>query len=178
MKKALLVIDMQNDFIDGALGSYAAVQTVEVIRKKIEEYNASNLPVVATRDIHPGNYLSDIEGQRVPRHCIRGEKGAEITDAFSGLSFTAVIDKNNFMASPDEQKQMRNAIVTALKCEPEEIEVCGLCADICVVSNALMARMLFPDARITVDRTATAGTTPEATEASFKVMRSCLIDIV
>ena len=178
MKKALLVIDMQNDFIDGTLGSAAAEATVPVIRKKIESYIREGYPVVATRDIHPEGYLTDVEGQRVPRHCIRGEKGAEITSAFSDFAFTLVVDKNNFMASPDEQQAIRDAVVSALGSEPDEVEVAGLCTDICVVSNALMARTLFPDSRITVDRSATAGTTPEATEASFTVMRSCLIDIL
>ena len=173
MKKALLVIDMQNDFIDGALGSEAAAATVSVIKEKIESYNREGHPVVATRDIHPEGYLTDIEGRRVPRHCIRGEKGSEITSAFQGLAFTAVVDKNNFMASPEEQLKIKEALG-----DPDELEICGLCADICVVSNALMARMLFPDAKITVDRTATAGTTPEATEASFAVMKSCLIDVL
>ena len=88
MKKALLVIDMQNDFIDGTLGSAAAEATVPVIRKKIESYIREGYPVVATRDIHPEGYLTDVEGQRVPRHCIRGEKGAEITSAFSDFAFT------------------------------------------------------------------------------------------
>ncbi len=175
--KALVVIDMQNDFINGTLGSSAAEATVPVIAGKIKEFNDSGFPVIATRDIHPKSYLDDIEGKRVPSHCIRGEKGSEITPVFADYHFTAIIDKNNFMASPEEQQKIRKAIYEALGSNPDEIEICGLCADICVVSNALMLRMLFPDSVIRVDRRATAGTTAENTEAAFSVMRSCLIDI-
>lgn len=176
-KKALVVIDMQNDFISGVLGSEAAEATVPVIAEKIEGFNRSGFPVIATRDIHPKSYLDDIEGRRVPSHCLRGDIGSEITSAFSDYHFTAIIDKNNFMASPEEQQKIKKAIYEALGGDPDEIEVCGLCADICVVSNALMLRMLFPDSEIRVDRRATAGTTAENTESAFNVMRSCLIDI-
>ena len=89
--KALVVIDMQNDFIDGALGSNDAIKTVSVIKEKIEKANRENSIVIATRDIHPENYLSDIEGKCVPRHCIRGEKGSEITSVFSNLKFDLII---------------------------------------------------------------------------------------
>ncbi len=176
--KALVVIDMQNDFISGVLGSDAAKATVPVIAGKIREFNESGYPVIATRDMHPKSYLEDIEGQRVPAHCMRGDRGSEITSEFSSYHFTAIIDKNNFMASPEEQNKIRKAIYESLGGDPDEIEICGLCADICVVSNALMLRMLFPDAVIKAERRATAGTTEENTEAAFRVMRSCLIDII
>ena len=175
--KALIVIDMQNDFISGVLGSKAAEATVPVIAEKIKEYNESGFPVIATRDVHPKSYIDDIEGKRVPVHCLRGDKGSEITEAFSACHFTAIIEKNNFMASPEEQNKIKKAIYESIGGDPDEIEICGLCADICVVSNALMLRMLFPDAEIRVDHRATAGTTAENTEAAFSVMRSCLIDI-
>lgn len=170
--KALVVIDMQNDFIDGALGSNDAIKTVSVIKEKIEKANRENSIVIATRDIHPENYLSDIEGKCVPRHCIRGEKGSEITSAFSNLKFDLIIDKNNFMADPSEQLEIKKALQGV-----NEIEICGLCADICVVSNALMLRMLCPDAKIMLDSTATAGTSEYNKKAALAVMQSCLVEV-
>lgn len=170
--KALVVIDMQNDFIDGALGSNDAIKTVDIIKEKIEKANSENTIVIATRDIHPVSYLSDIEGQCVPRHCIRGEKGSELTSAFSNLKFDLIVDKNNFMASPEEQLVIKKALEGV-----DEIEICGLCADICVVSNALMLRMLCPDAKIKLDSTATAGTSEYNKKAALAVMQSCLLEV-
>ncbi len=177
-KKALVVIDMQNDFISGVLGSENAKATVPVVLEKIKEYNSNELPVIATKDTHPKSYLEDIEGDRVPRHCIRGERGSELDDALLSCHFLKIIEKNNFMASPEEQNKIKRALYEFFGSDPDELEVCGLCADICVVSNALMLRMLFPNAIIKVDRRATAGTTKENEEAAFAVMRSCLIDII
>ena len=177
-RKALIVVDMQNDFVSGVLGSERAKATVPGVLEKIREYNESGLPVIATKDIHSKSYLDNVEGERIPKHCIRGEKGAELDDALLSCHFLKIIEKNNFMASPDEQKKIKIALYEYFGEDPDEIEVCGLCADICVVSNALMLRMLFPNATITVDRNATAGTTKENEEAAFAVMRSCLIDIV
>ena len=79
--KALFVVDMQNDFISGVLGSKAAEATVAVIKEKIINANNKGYKVIATRDIHPENYLEDVEGKLVPRHCIRGENGSEITNS-------------------------------------------------------------------------------------------------
>lgn len=171
--KALFVVDMQNDFISGVLGSKAAEATVSVIKDKIIKANKNNDIVIATRDIHPENYLDDIEGKLVPRHCIRGEVGSEITSEFSSLKFDLIIDKNNFMASPEEQLEIKKALAGV-----DEIEICGLCADICVVSNALMLRMLCPNAKIIADKNATAGTSIENKNAALTVMKCCLIDVI
>lgn len=171
--KALFVVDMQNDFISGVLGSKAAEATVAVIKEKIINANNKGYKVIATRDIHPENYLEDVEGKLVPRHCIRGENGSEITNEFSSLSFDLIIDKNNFMADPNEQLEIKKALKGV-----DEIEICGLCADICVVSNALMLRMLCPNARIFIDKNATAGTSEENKSAALNVMKSCLIEVI
>ena len=108
--KALFVVDMQNDFISGVLGSKAAEATVAVIKEKIINANNKGYKVIATRDIHPENYLEDVEGKLVPRHCIRGENGSEITNEFSSLSFDLIIDKNNFMADTNEQLEIKKAL--------------------------------------------------------------------
>lgn len=171
--KALFVVDMQNDFISGALGSKAAEETVSVIKEKLINANKNGYKVIATRDIHPENYLDDIEGKLVPRHCIRGENGSEITSEFSSIKFDLIIDKNNFMASPEEQLEIKKALEGV-----DEIEICGLCADICVVSNALMLRMLCPNAKIVADKNATAGTSIENKNSALTVMKCCLIEVI
>ena len=171
--KALFVVDMQNDFINGALGSDAAQATVSVIKEKLTYANKNGYKVIATRDIHPENYLDDVEGKLVPRHCIRGEKGSEITSEFSSINFDLIIDKNNFMPTPEEQLEIKKALEGV-----DEIEICGLCADICVVSNALMLRMLCPNAKIIAHKNATAGTSEENKKAALAVMKSCLIEVL
>ncbi len=165
MKKTLIVIDMQNDFIDGSLGTKEAVAIVPAVRAKIEEYRSQGGEVIFTRDTHHEDYLDTPEGKKLPvRHCIIGTHGWNIAD---GLEFPGCrhIDKPTFgyIHWGDEAF--------------EEIELIGLCTDICVVSNALILKAAFPEAEITVDPACCAGVTPETHKAALETMRMCQINI-
>lgn len=163
--KTLIVIDMQNDFIDGALGTKEAEAIVENVKSKINSYKENNGRVIFTRDTHGSNYLDTPEGKKLPvTHCIKGTKGWEIAD---GLYFDGceVIDKPSF------------GFTGWYKYSFDEIELIGLCTDICVVSNALILKALFPESDISVDASCCAGVTPESHKAALLTMKMCQIDV-
>ena len=164
--KTLIVVDMQNDFIDGSLGTKEAVSIVSDVKAKIQEYRKNGDEVIFTRDTHHENYLDTNEGKYLPVvHCIENTKGWEIKD---GLFFEGaeVIDKPSFgyMGWMDHKF--------------EEIEIIGLCTDICVVSNALILKAMFPEIKISVDPKCCAGVTPESHSAALETMKMCQIEIV
>ncbi len=165
MKKTLIVIDMQNDFIDMALGTAEAVAIVPNVKRKIAEYAKNNNEIIFTRDTHSEQYLETPEGKMLPvPHCIKGTKGWEIADGLY-VEGSKIIDKPNF-GWPNWDKEH-------LEC----VEIVGLCTDICVVSNALILKACFPDALISVDATCCAGVTPESHRAALATMKMCQIDI-
>ena len=172
MKKILVVIDMQNDFIDGTLGTKEAKQIVPLVVSKIHSYPQDCL--YATRDTHPENYLETQEGRNLPvSHCIEGTKGweirKEIADAMPGAE---IINKPTFGSVVLAQELMeRNAR------EPIEVELVGLCTDICVVSNALLIKAILPEIVVKVDPGCCAGVTPQSHEAALATMRACQIQI-
>ena len=173
MSKVLVVVDMQNDFIDGALGTKEAVLIVPAVVKKIEDFEGA---IIATFDTHPENYLETAEGKKLPvPHCIKGTNGwklnAAVENALRKKGFVPV-EKPTFgsMALPNE-------IIKAAGLEDLSIELIGLCTDICVVSNALILKACFPEAEISVDSSCCAGVTTEKHEAALETMRSCQIDI-
>ena len=174
MKKILLVIDMQNDFIDGALGTPEAVAIVENVKAKILSYPKEN--VFATRDTHTDLYMDTQEGRNLPvPHCIRGTKGWEIRPDIAELIFPDhVIDKPTF-GSTQLAKLME--ILEHREDEGIEIELIGLCTDICVVSNALLIKATLPETPISCDASCCAGVTPAKHEAALETMRSCQIKI-
>ncbi|MCR5847741.1 MAG: cysteine hydrolase [Lachnospiraceae bacterium] len=164
--KTLIVVDMQNDFIDGSLGTKEAVSIVSDVKAKIEEYRKNGDEVIFTRDTHHDNYLETNEGKYLPVvHCIENTKGWEIKD---GLFFEGaeIIDKPSFgyMGWMDHKF--------------EEIEIIGLCTDICVVSNALILKAMFPEIKISVDPKCCAGVTPESHSAALETMKMCQIEII
>ncbi|MBQ7974155.1 MAG: cysteine hydrolase [Clostridia bacterium] len=166
MKKTLIVVDMQNDFIDMALGTKEAVSIVPGVKKKIQEYVKNGDEIIFTRDTHGENYLDTPEGKKLPvPHCIKGTKGWEIADGLY-VEGCRIIDKPNF----GWQNWHSEAF--------EEVELVGLCTDICVVSNALIIRALHPDAVIKVDSACCAGVTPESHSAALTTMQMCQIDII
>ena len=174
MKKVLIVVDMQNDFVDGALGTPEAVAIVGNVAKKIREFDGDELFV--TYDTHYDNYLSTLEGQKLPvPHCIDGTYGhdlnPEIKAALSGKDYKEVI-KAGFGSF-----SISRGLKDRYPGEEMEIELIGLCTDICVVSNALIMRAGYPNARITVDSACCAGVTPERHGAALETMRSCQIDV-
>ncbi|MCI9665438.1 MAG: cysteine hydrolase [Lachnospiraceae bacterium] len=174
MKKVLVVIDMQNDFIDGALGTDEAVKIVGSVAEKIREYEGQT--VFATRDTHEENYLETAEGRHLPvPHCIRGTKGWEIRPEIAGALAQAdaqVIDKPTFGSEVLARKLQKMA-------EQEElsIELAGLCTDICVVSNALLIKAKLPETPLRVDPACCAGVTRESHEAALLTMKMCQVDV-
>ena len=172
MKKILVVVDMQNDFIDGALGTKEASAIVPRVISKIHDYPQNC--IYATRDTHPENYLETQEGRNLPvSHCIEGTKGweirKEIADAMPGAE---IINKPTFGSVVLAQELMeRNAR------EPIEVELVGLCTDICVVSNALLIKAILPEIVVKVDPGCCAGVTPQSHEAALATMRACQIQI-
>ena len=173
MRKILIVVDMQNDFIDGALGTKEAVGIVENVVAEIKKYPAEN--IIATRDTHEENYMETREGKFLPvPHCIRGTHGWEIADAVkAALGAAQVLDKPTFGSVTLMER------ITALgKTEELDITLVGLCTDICVVSNALIIKATFPDAQVKVDSACCAGVTPESHEAALKTMQMCQVKVV
>ena len=170
MKKILIVVDMQNDFIDGALGTKEAAAIVPAVIEKIKSYPKEN--VFATRDTHPADYLATQEGRYLPvPHCIKGTDGWEIRKEISELLLPGhIIDKPTF-GSVKLAEEMRLLAENG----PIEIELIGLCTDICVVSNALLLKAYLPEVKISVDPKCCAGVTPEKHEAALETMRSCQI---
>ena len=172
MQNILLVIDMQNDFIDGALGTPEAVAIVPKVREKIRNFDGT---VLFTRDTHGENYMETQEGKNLPvPHCIRGTDGWQIRPELEELRVTEPIDKGTF-GSDELGKILRD-----LNDEDPigTITVIGLCTDICVISNALLAKAFLPEVPIEVDASCCAGVTPESHENALKAMASCQIRIV
>ena len=172
MQNILLVIDMQNDFIDGALGTPEAVAIVPKVREKIRNFDGT---VLFTRDTHGENYMETQEGKNLPvPHCIRGTEGWQIRPELEELRVTEPIDKGTF-GSDELGKILRD-----LNDEDPigTITVIGLCTDICVISNALLAKAFLPEVPIQVDASCCAGVTPESHENALKAMASCQIRIV
>lgn len=165
MKKTLIVIDMQNDFIDMALGTSEAVAIVPKVKEKIREYVENGDEIIFTRDTHFEDYLESTEGKCLPVvHCIKGTKGWEIAEGLY-VEGCKVIDKPNF-GWPNWKDETL-----------EEVEIIGLCTDICVVSNALIIKSVFPDARVKVDPACCAGVTVESHEAALKTMAMCQVEV-
>ena len=166
MKKTLIVVDMQKDFIDGALGTKEAVAIVENVKKKIAEYQANGDEIIFTRDTHQADYLETNEGKHLPvEHCIEGTDGWQI---YAGLEVPGAIyiNKPNF------------GYVGWAEYQLEEVEMVGLCTDICVVSNALILKATFPEIKVTVDASCCAGVTPESHEAALTTMRMCQVEVI
>lgn len=170
MKKTLIVIDMQNDFVYGPLGTPEAKAIVPNVKKKIEEYRKNFEDVVFTFDVHDENYIYTHEGRRLPiEHCMTNNPHgyALIVPDIAGES---VLAKSTFGTL-----DLQHLLYVKWS---QIIEVIGVCTDICVVSNALLLRTLYPEADIIVDASCCAGTTPERHKAALEVMKSCHIDVI
>ena len=164
--KVLIVVDMQNDFVYDALGSADAQAIVPKIKKKIEQYLENGDKVIFTRDTHRANYLETQEGKFLPvPHCIHGTKGWCVVDELE-VPECRHIDKYTFGYTLWDRWADDDY---------ESIELCGVCTDICVVSNALILKALYPDTPMFVDAACCAGTSEVAHEAALKTMTSCQI---
>lgn len=157
---------MQNDFIDMALGTKEAIAIVPNVKAKIDEYVKNGDQIIFTRDTHFENYFETQEGKKLPvPHCIKGTKGWEIA---AGLYIDGckTIDKPNFGWSGWAEEKLG------------DVELVGLCTDICVISNALILKAVFPDINVTVDANCCAGVTPDTHKAALATMKMCQIDVV
>lgn len=180
--KVLVVVDMQNDFVTGSLGTKEAQAIVPNVKKKIDEAVKNGDLIVFTRDTHFENYLETMEGKKLPvEHCIHKSKGWEIHKSLTPGKYDKwdVTDKYTF-----GDRRLDHYIYEFATDEFEsfdkvtEIELVGLCTDICVVSNALLLKAAFYDTcEISVDATCCAGVTPETHEAALKTMEMCQINV-
>lgn len=175
MEKILVVVDMQNDFIDGSLGTEEARNIVEPVCEKIKKFDGV---IFLTLDTHSDDYLETLEGKYLPvEHCIRNTEGwllnSSVRETIKSKLYGHV-EKNTFA-----DKGLVEVISHWIrKRRNTSIEIVGLCSDICVISNALMLRSAFPDTEITVDASCCAGVTPEKHKAAMEIMKSCQINVI
>ncbi len=171
MRRALVIIDMQNDFIDGTLGTKEAQMIVKKVKNKIEAALKSGDDVIFTQDTHYDTYLETAEGKKLPvPHCIYGTKGWEVCPELKEYSENAEIFEKPTFGS------VKLARYLAIR-EYEEIEFVGLCTDICVISNVLLAKAVMPECKLIVDSSCCAGVTPQSHENALNAMKVCQIDI-
>ena len=174
MEKLLIVVDMQKDFVDGALGTSEAVAIVANAVKKIEEHEGD---IIVTYDTHFENYMDTQEGENLPvPHCIKGTDGwmldARVQAAVNKKTYKA-IEKPTFGSTELAEYIKANYDPACI-----EIELIGLCTDICVVSNALLMKANFLETKVSVDSSCCAGVTPESHDAALLTMKMCQISVI
>lgn len=183
MKKILIIVDMQNDFINGSLGSdYAKNVVLPNVEKKLTQHGDY---VIFTMDTHfKQSYSDTLEGQKLPvEHCLVGTDGYEIAQSLknwygsTGWKHKSVVHKYTF-GSFDKLPKAVKKFIGAHCISDVEIEIVGLCTDICVISNALLLRAVFPNVKIVCDSSCCGGTSKEAHDAALTVMKSCQIDVI
>ncbi|WP_314619301.1 isochorismatase family cysteine hydrolase [uncultured Selenomonas sp.] len=170
MKKAIVVVDMQKDFIDGALGTKEAQEMLPRMEAKLSAAQAAGTKLVFTMDTHGEDYLATQEGRRLPvPHCIRGTEGWEIAASLQPFvrAAAAVVEKPAFGSTE----------LPALLEDCDEIELVGLCTDICVISNALVLKAFYPEKKISVDASCCAGVTPASHAEALRAMKMCQVDV-
>lgn len=166
--KTLVIVDMQNDFIDGALGTKEAEAIVPKVAMKLLEYRKNGDQVIFTRDTHQKDYLETQEGKNLPvEHCIEGTRGWQITEKLEVKPEDKVINKVTF-----------GHVWSKEMIKGEQIELVGLCTDICVISNALGLKAVLPEVPITVDAGCCAGVTPASHKNALEAMKMCQIHVM
>lgn len=198
--KILVVIDMQNDFLHGALRNEEGIKIIPKVAKRIEYYYSQNMPVFATRDTHEENYLSTQEGEKLPvKHCVKYSNGWLINEDISkalkeintydkkqfpfrkmqglptAFNYAIVFDKPTF-GSEDLANYIKNCYGHMQK--ELQIELCGVCTDICVISNAMLLKAFMPEAKIIVNSALCAGVTVDSHNVALNAMRSCQIEVI
>ena len=172
MQNILIVVDMQNDFIDGALGTKEAL---EIVPRVVEKVKAFPGKILFTRDTHEENYLNTQEGHKLPvPHCIKGTSGWEICPELEALRKENAVDKPTFGSVELGEKLRKMQEEEPIGC----ITLVGLCTDICVISNAMLVKAFLPEIRICVDASCCAGVTPESHETALRAMKMCHIDVI
>jgi nicotinamidase-related amidase len=175
MGKYLIVVDMQNDFVDGALGSEAAAAIVPAVIEKIWEFDGD---VLFTYDTHSEDYLHTREGRGLPIvHCIEGTTGWLLHGELEDVRFK--VGGKAFTKRTFGSRELAEYLAIENEKQPvERVELVGLCTDICVISNALLLKAFLPEAEIAVDASCCAGATPEGHERALAAMRVCRIEIL
>lgn len=169
-KKLLVVVDMQRDFIDGALGTKEAQRILPQVRERVRAARKEGFSVAFTRDTHGKNYLSTQEGKNLPvKHCLEGSAGWQIAEGLAEAG-DAVFDKPAFGSVALARYAAAEGVA--------DVELIGVCTDICVVSNALLLKAFLPEAAISVRADCCAGATPDGHSAALKTMASCQIEIL
>lgn len=169
MRRVLIVVDMQNDFVTGSLGTKEAEAIVANVKAKVETYRERGDEILFTRDTHTEFYMETQEGKNLPvMHCVKDTAGWQIIDELKGY-VSKVFDKPTF-GSVELAGYITEGDYT-------EIELIGLCTDICVVSNAVLLKAYLPEVHISVDSKCCAGVTPDSHNAALTTMRMCQIDV-
>ena len=188
--KALIIVDMQNDFIDGALGTPEAQAIVENVINKMKFHKNTDTVVLFTKDTHTIDYLNTPEGKKLPvEHCVMETNGWKInreihnefkTGGYATYSAGDIV--NGRITKPTFGSYDLIDVLCDIDTKAEEgiteIEFCGVCTDICVISNVLMTKAAFWNVPIVVDASCCAGVTPEKHAAALEVMKSCQIDVI
>ena len=174
MKHVLIVVDIQKDFVDGALGTAEAVAITEGASELIRNFDGD---IFVTYDTHYDSYMTTAEGKKLPvPHCIKGTDGWELNEsvaaALSGKKYTPV-EKLTFGST-----ELPGLVSAAVGDEDFDITVIGLCTDICVVSNALILKATFPEKEIYVDASCCAGVTVDTHNAALTTMKMCQINVI
>lgn len=169
MKKLLVVVDLQRDFVDGALGTPEAQAIVPRVCERIRDFDGDT---VFTMDTHTDLYPLTQEGQKLPvPHCLRGTAGWELTPPVETLS----VGKRRFLKPTFGSVELAEYVAAG---EWQEVLLIGLCTDICVISNALLLKAFLPELRVQVDESCCAGVTPESHRRALEAMRSCQVEIL
>lgn len=173
MKKLLIVVDMQKDFVDGALGSKEAVAIVDNVAEKIKNFDGD---IIVTYDTHTQDYMDTQEGKNLPvPHCIKGTDGwqldSKVMSALEGREYKT-IEKPTFGST-----ELPEFIKSNYNPAELEIELVGLCTDICVVSNALLLKANFLETKVSVDSACCAGVTPDSHNAALTTMKMCQVEV-
>ena len=179
MSKLLIVVDYQNDFVAGALGFEAARALEDPIADMVKQVLAEGGRVLFTRDTHQPDYLNTREGKFLPvPHCIYGTQGWEVRrEVAQAMPEAVYVDKPVFGSAKLPVLLRERLEKEGIREEGTQIELVGLCTDICVVSNAILLKTFFPKARIVVDASCCAGVTPKTHRAALETMRMCQIDV-
>ncbi|SFW15502.1 cysteine hydrolase family protein [Selenomonas ruminantium] len=173
-KKLLIVVDMQNDFVNGALGSPEAEAIVSNVSKKIETAKANGDFIIFTQDTHYDDYLETEEGKNLPiPHCIKNTTGWAISNKLNVPMEADVVEKNTFGAY-----NMGLSLSSFYEKKVDYIELVGLCTDICVLSNAVIAKAACPNSHVVVDAACCAGVTPESHDTALAAMRAIQVEIL
>lgn len=172
MQDILIVVDMQNDFIDGALGTKEAVAIVPRVKEKIASFSG---PVIFTRDTHPENYMETQEGKNLPvPHCIKGTEGWQIRPELDRLRKTEPVDKPGFGSV-----ELGRMLLDMNEKEPiASVTLIGLCTDVCVISNALIIKAFLSEVPVRVDAACCAGISPESHDNALSAMAMCQVEIL